>query len=59
MNYSWKNFFVQSTEELEATDENRNAPKNMSYCFLFDIAERHISEICIVTNSFVNSTKSD
>ena len=56
MNYSWKNFFVQSTEELEATDENRNAPKNMSYCFLFDIAEGHISQICIVTNSFVDST---
>ena len=30
--------------------------KNMSYCFLFDIAERHISEICTVTNSFVDST---
>ena len=52
MNYSWKKSFVQSTEELKATDENRNAPKNMSYCFLFDIAERCICEICTVTSSF-------
>ena len=56
MNYSWKNFFGQSIEELKATDENRNAPKNMSYCFLFDIAERYICEICTVTSSFFDNT---